>query len=225
MAITEGQYAGFSIASSLAGAYGSVSASRQQGSIDRTNIASKSKAIGESIQQEKSNYITRLESSYEQQRAIDRQLGDALSFRGIEAMKAESKLRAAGASTGLSGSSIEEASKQSDYDELFDMQVLTSRARQSKDDIARQRVADFINFKTSTNNLAGSMYGVTQTSGSTLGSLVSGLGSGLDSYMQYQSMFGLNNKYNDMSGGTGSMDYGSIDSSTPNYWGNEGIGG
>jgi hypothetical protein len=199
--MTEKQFGTYSIASSVISGISGVMGAKGQGAAARANIAAKSKAIGESISQEKSNYITRLESSYNQQQAIDRQLGDALSLRGIEAMKASARLRAAGASTGVSGVSIEEVSKQAGYDELFDMQVLTSRARTSKDELAQQRIADFLNFRTSTKNLAGQMSGQMTTVPSILGALTSGLGSGLDTYMQYQNMFGLQNRYNDMMSG------------------------
>jgi hypothetical protein len=196
--MTKGEFSSYSIASSVISGIGGVMGARGQGKAARANIAAKSKAIGESIEKEKTNYIAKLESSYAQQEAIDRQLGDALSLRGIEAMKAEARLRAAGASTGLSGASIEEVSAQAGYDELFDQQVLVSRARTSKDELAQQRVADFLNFRTSTQNLAGQMQGNLTSVPSFLGAITSGLGSGLNTYMQYESIFGVTDRYKDM---------------------------
>ena len=130
----------------------------------------------------KENYLTRLQASHEQQQAVDRELGTVLSRRGLEAMKAEARLRAASASTGLSGGTIDEVLNQTKYDEILDAKIAISRARKTKADIERQKVVDFINLKNSASSVASSMPTMDTN---IFGSIASWLGEGLGVYNTY----------------------------------------
>lgn len=100
------------------------------------------------IKGNKENFLRQAEVSSEQLEAINRELGDVMSARGLEALKAEAKIRTASASTGLEGSSMEEVASQTKYDELFDNQVMISRARTAKTSVQRDLVSSWLNMKT-----------------------------------------------------------------------------
>lgn len=172
------------IASALVSGYASGVQSSLQGREDRANIASNASAAQNNITYAKNDYILRSEISYQQENAIDREMGSMLSQRGLEAMKAEARLRASGASTGLSGASIDEVVNQTGYDQLLDNQVIIARARSSKLDTQRTRLADYMNFKAVAN---GYTQGTNMATGS---SGLAGLNAGLSTLQNYQSLSG-----------------------------------
>lgn len=152
------------------------------GAIGAGNVADATKeAALANIEINKNNYLRSIVSATEQTQAIERELGHALSARGLEAMKAEAKLRTAGASTGLAGAGIEEVANQAKYDELFDAQILISRARKSEANIQRQRLADYMSFVSQGQQTVSSM----PTSAGAFGALAAGFTSGLGVYTDY----------------------------------------
>ena len=156
------------------------------------NIESGKEATLENLESNRKSYLTRLNATYEQEEAINQELGTVMSRRGIEAMKANARLKTAGASTGLSGASIQEITNQTNYDEILDNQILISRARRSKSDLSRQRVVEWLNFKTQGMNAQNQLVG-TITGGTGNGNaqaLASGLGSALGGITDYLKMGG-----------------------------------
>jgi hypothetical protein len=105
-----------------------------------------------SIGYAKDEYLTRSNIAYEQERAIDEEVGSMMSQTGLEAMKAESRLRAAGASTGVSGSSVDEVVAQAGYEQIFDNQAIVAKARANRVDTYRSRLTAYMNFETKSNN-------------------------------------------------------------------------
>lgn len=163
-----------------------------------SKINSSKEAVAKNLSINNDSYLVRMNASYEQEQVIENELGTALSRRGIDAMKAHSRLIAAGASTGFSGASISEISNQAGYDQMLDSQIILSRARQSKADLARQKVTDWMNFKTQGSNLQNGLVGEI-TGGTSSGNsqaLTSGLGtllSGVTTYMSSGGTFDFGN--------------------------------
>lgn len=136
--------AGLAFASSAISSFASGSTARQ-------NIKNTGEAARANIEYGKNEYLRRSNIAYEQERAIDRELGDMMSQRGLEAMKAEARLRAAGASTGLEGGDIDEVVAQAGYDQILDNQVMIARARSQRVDTYRSRLASYMDLEAKTN--------------------------------------------------------------------------
>jgi len=100
----------------------------------------------------KDEYLTRSNISFEQEAAIDEEMGSMMSQTGLEAMKAESRLRTAAASTGVSGSSVDEVVNQAGYDQLFDNQIIVAKARANRVDTYRSRLNAYMNFEAKSEN-------------------------------------------------------------------------
>jgi hypothetical protein len=100
----------------------------------------------------KDEYLTRSNISFEQEAAIDEEMGSMMSQTGLEAMKAESRLRTAAASTGVSGSSVDEVVNQAGYDQLFDNQIIVAKARANRVDTYRSRLNAYMNFEAKAEN-------------------------------------------------------------------------
>ena len=173
--------------SAIAGAWASGEAAKLQSQINIAKIQSQGKASRENIQANQENYLRNMETRYEQIEAINRELGSVMSRQGLEAMKAEARLRTAGASTGLQGSSITEVSEQSGYDLLFDNQVAISIARNLELSTQRQLVADWLNFEAINRQQVSAVEGnvISGAVGGYLGAVLGGLGAGLEHYAQY----------------------------------------
>ena len=155
--------AGASVVNSLMGAY-----------LGGKAIDAQLDATLANIKGNKENFFRESETSREQLDAINRELGDVMSARGLQALQAEARLRTAGASSGLEGASINEVVGQSKYDELFDNQVSISRARTAKTSVQRQLVSSWLNMK-SINEQEASVF---DSNVSPLaGALIAGLGS------------------------------------------------
>jgi len=167
--------AGLSIASSILGYQSAVK-----------TIAMKKEAVLSAIKINKEDYMQRIEVSYQQEEAINREVGTMLSLRGLDAMKAEARLRASVASTGLTGGSVEEVVAQTDYDMILDSQIIISRGRQSKLDLARARLSDFMSFR----NVGASQAEQLAGAGGSAEALMAGLSSGLGAFMNIQQISG-----------------------------------
>ena len=76
----------------------------------------------------------------EQQRdEIDIELGNTMTRRGLEAMKAEATLRAGAAETGTSGGTTDTTIKNVYMNQALDNSVLIARARKEKVDLERRK--------------------------------------------------------------------------------------
>ena len=135
------------------------------------------KAVQYAINESKNDYIRQLASTYEKENIITEETRDMLSASGLEAMKAESRLRAGISSTGLTGASMNEARQQSKYDQLFDNTVIIARSRKSKEDLSRERMSNYIGFKNQTKAMADS---IPKGDSSFTSALIAGLTSGMN---------------------------------------------
>lgn len=164
------------------------------------------KAVQYAINESKNDYIRQLASTYEKENIITEETRDMLSARGLEAMKAESRLRAGISSTGLTGASMNEARQQSKYDQLFDNTVIIARSRKSKEDLSRERMSNYIGFKNQTKAMADS---VTKNSSPFASALIAGLTSGMNTITTGAAMggklsdLGISNNNNSTSTNTG----------------------
>lgn len=150
-------------------------------------IKSNLNAVKYAINESKNDYIRQLASTYEKENIITEETRDMLSARGLEAMKAESRLRAGVSSTGLTGASMNEARQQSKYDQLFDNTVIIARSRKSKEDLSRERMSNYIGFKNQTKAMANS---IPKGDSSFTSALVAGLTSGLNTFTTGAAMGG-----------------------------------
>lgn len=139
------------------------------------------KAVKGAISESKNDYIRQLNSMYEKEALVEQETREMLSARGLEALKAESRLRVGASGTGVIGSSMQEEINQSKYDQLFDATVTIGRARKAKADISREKVSQYIAFKNRTSGYANQMQGADTSFSS---ALMSGLASGLSSFAQ-----------------------------------------
>lgn len=166
-------------------AFSSIAGSMAAGKTARQSIRFTGEAARQNIAFAKDDYMRRSEIAFQQEEAINRQLGQILSSNGLEAMKAEARLRASAASTGLTGASMEEVVNQTAYDQIFDNQVVIAKSRDAKLDVSRNRLADYMNFKA-----AG--YNAAQQTKSNLQSesmeWLAGISSGLGSFMNTQQL-------------------------------------
>lgn len=166
-----------SIASSLASSSANIANIKSQGETDIANI-----------RYAKNDYIRRSEISFQQEEAIDREMGSMLSQRGLEAMKAESRLRAGAASTGASGASMNEYVSNAMFDNILDDQVIIAKERSAKLNTERTRLADYMNFKALSNK---------QTQYNSSGSpLLASIGTGLNTLLNISKLSGTS--INDM---------------------------
>ena len=169
-------------------------------------IKSNLNAVKYAINESKNDYIRQLASTYEKENIITEETRDMLSTRGLEAMKAESRLRAGISSTGLTGASMNEARQQSKYDQLFDNTVIIARSRKSKEDLSRERMSNYIGFKNQTKAMADS---IPKGDSSFTSALVAGLTSGLNTFTTGAAMggklsdLGISNNNNSTSTNTG----------------------
>ena len=138
-------------------------------------------AVKGAISESKNDYIRQLNSMYEKEALVEQETREMLSARGLEALKAESRLRVGASGTGVIGSSMQEEINQSKYDQLFDATVTIGRARKAKADISREKVSQYIAFKNRTSGYANQMQGADTSFSS---ALMSGLASGLSAFAQ-----------------------------------------
>lgn len=169
--LTQSQMAGVSVGASAVGSIAGYMSSTR-------NTKSMLASMTRGIESNKNSYLTRLNSTYEQEDALTRQMGDAMSARGLENLKAQSRLRVASASSGLAGNSIDEIVNQTNYDELFDTQILRSRVTESKTSLMYQRVTDKLNFMTQGRDIASQLDNAPDMLSSILAGLQSGIGAG-----------------------------------------------
>lgn len=178
MTLTDNQAAGLASVASIASSIAAGSTSRAQ-----------SRIIGESARKNigfaKNDYMVRSEIAFEQEEAINRELGRVLSERGLKAMIAKSSLVAGAGSTGLSGTSIEEMVDETDYHQILDNQVLFARADVDIVDTYRTRLADYMNFKAGVYNQTMQ---TKQNVESQANPLISGLKSGLSTFIDYKTI-------------------------------------
>ncbi len=117
------------------------------------DIEARTRASITAIGLQMDSYKTQLSSLGRQSKEIDQALHSSLSQRGIEALKAEGRLRAGAAETGTAGGTTATAVGQAFMDEALDAAIITSQAKQhqisimSRIDMAeistRNRISEF----------------------------------------------------------------------------------
>ena len=156
--------AGIGATQAILGGYASVQAAKAQG-----------KAVANAITMAGQNYQRQLQSNQEQENLLEEQTRSMLSERGLEALKAESRLRAGTSGTGLSGSTMTEAVNQTNFDKLFDSAVILGRATTTKENMAREKMSQFIAFQNRTQEYRSGISSGSGTAGAIMNSLTAGM--------------------------------------------------
>ena len=93
----------------------------------------------------------------QQRDEIDRELGDSMSARGLQAMKAEATLKAGAAETGTSGGTTDQVIKNVYMNQALDNAVLVSRARNEKTTIERRKLMNNVSLMNKLTEIRGGL--------------------------------------------------------------------
>lgn len=102
------------------------------------NIKSKNNAAIQAIQDEVAAFKAQASIIDSQDLQLDQQLFNKMSQRGLEALKAEARLRAAAAETGTTGGTTDVAVGQAWVDFARDAALITSEAKEQKLNLSRR---------------------------------------------------------------------------------------
>lgn len=195
--------AGIGATQAVLGGYASIQATKAKG-----------KAVANAITEAGLDYQRQLQSSYEQDKLIEEQTRSMLSERGLEALKAEARLRAGVSGTGLSGATMSEAVNQSNFDKLFDSAVILGRANVSKENQTREKMSQFIAYKNRTQEYKNSL----SASSGTASALMNTLSASMNTVsMAYQLGGKLPSGNNNVSQGYSYNDFGDASGSYADY--------
>ncbi len=118
--------------------------------------------------------------AYSQMEELDRAVGDKMTERGMEALMAESRLRAASAETGTTGGTTETAVKDAYMQQSLDNAVTIRNARTSKVSILRQMESDTLGLNNRLESLASGLATPTGAALQAGSSALSGFSTGLN---------------------------------------------
>lgn len=168
--------------SSVIGTLGNVSAMKSQANTNIANINYKRDAILKNIDS-RSESLEYSQASREQQlEDLNRVVGDRLSASGMEALKAEARLKAASAETGATGTTIGDAVATADVNRLHrDATILRAYDIQRANTL-QSLVADRLNFTNEVESMVSGQF-PSMTGMSTTGAIASGLNTGLSGFM------------------------------------------
>jgi len=93
----------------------------------------------------------------QQRDEIDRELGDSMSARGLQAMQAEATLRAGAAETGTTGGTTDQVIKNVYMNQALDNAVLISRARNEKATVERRKIMNNVSLTNKLTEIKGGM--------------------------------------------------------------------
>jgi len=117
------------------------------------DIAKKNEVLMENMVNEAENLYRKQGQSAQKLDDMDRVLGDKLSASGLEAMKRESRLKAASAETGGTGGSVNSAIATAEMDKLHRDAVILRTYDVNKANQQQQMVADRLNFENTTESM------------------------------------------------------------------------
>lgn len=118
-----------------------------------------------------------LRAKSQQFEELDRVIGDKLSLSALEQMKAEGRLKAAGAETGVAN--IEEVITDSYMQENFKVSAILRESDVAKDNIKQSMVADRLGFVSTAESLRSGMRSPLSAGLNVLGAGISGFNTGL----------------------------------------------
>lgn len=118
-----------------------------------SDIKSQTSNVLKAIDLESDSYLTQYNILTEQSNEIDRELGDAMTQRGLDALKAEARLRAGAAETGTSGGTTRLAYTEAYVTQALDNAILKSRSEQTKRDLVRRKIMTKISYTNRMNSL------------------------------------------------------------------------
>ena len=155
---------GIGVANALLGGYASIQATKAKG-----------RAVRDAIKEAGLDYQRQLNASKEQEDLIELQTRTMLSERGLEALKAESRIRTSISGTGLSGSTMGEVQSQANFDKLFDNAVIVGRAVIDKENLTREKLSNYVTFKNRQQDYVNEMNNPNTTAGAIMGAISTGL--------------------------------------------------
>lgn len=143
------------------------------------DIAKKNEVLMENMANEAENLQYKQGQSAQKLDDMDRVLGDKLSASGLEAMKRESRLKAASAETGGTGGSVDSAIATAEMDKLHRDAVILRTYDVNKANQQQQMVADRLNFENTTESMLTGQQSSLSAGLQTLNAGVSGISTGL----------------------------------------------
>mgnify|MGYP001327292335 CR=1 FL=1 len=142
----------------------------------------KGKAVREAIYQAGLDYQRQIQGQQEQEDLLEVQTRQMLSERGLEALKAESRIRTAISGSGLSGSTMNEVQSQANFDKLFDNAVIIGRATVDKENLAREKLSQYMAFTNRQRDYANQMTNTSSTASAIMGAISTGLNTAVTAY-------------------------------------------
>lgn len=111
---------------------------------------------------------------------LNRIVGDKLSATGLEALKAESRLKAASAETGASGTTNLDAIATADVNRLHQDAAILREADVAKTNILTELVSERLSFESKNESMLGGLPSTAKSIGTGLSSSLEGFKSGLN---------------------------------------------
>ncbi|MDB4681392.1 hypothetical protein OAE88_00630 [bacterium] len=181
--------AGISLIGSGLSSMAAADARQEKSDADIENLGLQSANIQETIKLETDSYLQQYSILTEQDNELDVELGGMMSSRGLDALKAEARLRAGAAETGTSGGSTSQVVQNAFMEQALDNAVLLSTHKKSKRNVQRQRISNSVAFRNKTRALKNSIYGIniTGTGYSQISGIAEGFAAGSRAYSAYAS--------------------------------------
>lgn len=159
-----------------------------------SDIESQNRAVLANIKSDYESLNFSLRQKNAQMDDLNRAVGDKLSETGFQAMVTESRLRAASAETGTSGTVAREATSQADVQRLHSDAIILRESDLSKQSLMTSAAAEIMSFENRADSMRSQMVSPLSAGLNTLSSGISGFQSGLSflSTSQQEDLFGTN---------------------------------
>ena len=158
------------------------------------DIESQNRAVIANIKSDSESLNFSLRQKNAQMDDLNRAVGDRLSETGFQAMVTESRLRAASAETGASGTTAREATSQADVQRLHSDAIILRESDLTKQSLMTSSAAEILSFENRADSMRSQMVSPLSAGLKTISSGISGFQSGLSflSESQQQDLFNTN---------------------------------
>jgi len=148
-------------------------------------IKAQSDATIRQIEAEADSYVFETSIVQQQRREARRELGDVMTDIGLQAVEAEAEVRARNAMRGVSGGSVQQASTEVAMKANLANADAIRQYENTDITLLRRNLASRVDFENRITSLASGIQSPSSAFMSTLSGSVSGFGSGLQMYQQY----------------------------------------
>lgn len=148
-------------------------------------IKSQSKAIISQIEAEADKYVFETSITEQQRLEARRELGDIMSDVGLQAVEAEATVRARNAMRGVAGASVEQSSTEVAMKANLANADAIRKYENTDVTLLRRNLANRIDFENRISSLSSGIASPSSAFLNTLSGAVSGFGSGIQMYQQY----------------------------------------